>query len=41
MAHVVLIVYISDVHWFNSGCCQSVSDSAYLHCRADTDVQGP
>jgi len=35
-----LIAYISDIHRFNSGCCQSVSDSSNLHCRADTDVQG-
>jgi len=33
-------VYILDIHRFNSGGSQSVSDSANLHRRADSDVQG-
>jgi len=34
-----MTMFISDVHWFNSGGCQSISDSADLHCRTDPDVQ--
>lgn len=38
---LVQLMFVLDIHWFYSGCRQSISDSANLHCWTDSDVQGP
>ena len=35
-----LIISISDIHWIHPGSCESLSDTAHLHQRADKTVSG-